>query len=149
MTRREFHRSLVCFTVASPILATGCDSGPKIVAVSGVVLIDGQPLTHGVVQVVPAGYRPAMAQIGQDGHFTLGTHEDKDGVVVGTHKVAVIAHKTLGPGSQMWMAPKHYMDADTSGLTITVDKEAHDVEIKLTWKDDPYGKPWVEYAERE
>ena len=38
----------------------GCgDGGPKIVPVSGIVLIDGQPLTYGHVQVIPEGWRPA------------------------------------------------------------------------------------------
>ncbi|CAN5251857.1 hypothetical protein BH11PLA2_BH11PLA2_30310 [soil metagenome] len=134
-----------CLIVAS---GAGCDSGTKLVTVSGIVLIDGQPLTHGVVQVAPNGHRAAFAPIGKDGRFTLSTGPNStgDGVIPGTHRVAVIAHETLGPGSQKWHAPKKYLSVETSGLTITVDKSTNDLVINLTWDG---GKPFIETGSKE
>ena len=122
-------------------LAAGCGNRNKIVQVSGQVLIDGEPLTHGFVQVAPQGYRPATARIGSDGRFTLTTHNHDDGVVLGTHPVAVVATETLGPGGQRWHAPREYAAIETSGLTVTINGPTNDLKIELTWNG---GKPFVE-----
>lgn len=148
MTRREFHRSLAGLAVAGPVLATGCSNGPDLTPVSGIVTIDGKPVTHGKVQIAPAGYRAAIGTIGPDGRFTMSTDKDGDGVVVGSHKAAVIAHETKGPGSQVWHAPKRYMSIETSGITVDVVK-GKDVEIKLTWEGSGNSGPFTERAEKE
>jgi hypothetical protein len=129
----------------------GCDSGPKLVKVSGRVLIDGQPLTHGFVRISPAGYRCAMAKLDSQGRFTMSTAPDQvgDGVVIGTHKAAVIATESVGPSSTKWHAPKRYNNEETSELEVTIDKETADLVINLTWEGDPHGKPWTETGERE
>lgn len=125
---------------------TGCESKPRIVKVSGVVLIDGKPLTLGFVQVAPLGYRAASGKINPDGSFSLTTHAENDGCVVGTHPVAVIGLETLGPTSQKWHAPKKYNSTETSGLTITVDKPTTDLKINLTWDG---GKPFLDKFDKE
>jgi hypothetical protein len=137
-------RSLALALLA--LAAAGCSPGTKIVPVSGIVLIDGQPLAHGQIQVAPAGYRPAVANIGPDGRFTLGTNADADGVAVGTHPVAVVAYQIVKPGVQKWHAPKKYRTTETSGLTMTVDKATSDIVVNLTWDG---GKPFTENVERE
>jgi len=128
------------------VFVTGCSSEPKMVPVSGVVLIDGKPLTHGKIQVAPANARPAFATIGPDGRFTLGTYSADDGIPIGSHPVAIIAHEALGPGSQKWHAPKKYISTETSELTISVDKATNDLVVNLTWNG---GKPFVEKHEKE
>jgi hypothetical protein len=130
------------------MLAAGCTDKPKMAQISGRVLIDGKPLTTGTVLVEPAGHRAAMAKIDADGRFTLSTAPGmtNDGVVLGTHRAAVIAHETLGPGSQKWHAPKKYMSTGTSELTITVDGDQSDVVINLTWDG---GEPFVETFGKE
>lgn len=122
-------------------LAVGCDTGPKIVPVSGRVLIDGKPLTTGVVRVMPADFRAASGRIGPDGRFTLTTRAANDGCVVGTHAVTVIANETLGAAAQKWHAPRKYVEAATSGLTVTVDGPTDALTINLSWDG---GKPFLE-----
>jgi hypothetical protein len=139
-------RAAAAALLVSLVALAGCDNKTKLVPVSGRVLIDGQPLTHGVVQVVPAGYRAASGTIGPDGRFTLTTSAEGDGCVVGTHPAAVIAHEALGPGAQRWHAPKKYIDAATSGLTVTVDGPTNDLTINLTWDG---GAPFVERFGKE
>jgi hypothetical protein len=131
------------------VCSAGCSTGTKLVPVSGKVMIDGEVLKHGVVQVAPAGSRPSFADIGPDGTFTFTTYKNNDGIAPGTHPVAVIAHETLGPGSQRWHAPKKYMSTSTSGLTVTIDKPRQDLVIELTWKDSGHDGPFVEHQEKE
>ena len=124
----------------------GCDSGPKIVKVSGIVLVDGKPLPTGFVQVAPSGYRAASGKVAPDGTFSLTTTIENDGCVMGTHPAAVIALESLGPTSQKWHAPKSYNSTETSGLTVTIDKPTNNLKIELTWKG---GRPFVEKFSKE
>lgn len=126
----------------SLVLVCGCsDNLPHRVPVSGVVLIDGEPLTRGSIQVIPNGERPAGGAIGPDGKFTLSSYERNDGVVTGTHSVSVQATKHLSPRETLWMTPKKYGNPSTSGLSITVNEPTADIKIELTWDGK---KPFVE-----
>lgn len=124
----------------------GCDSGPKVVPVSGVVRIDGQPLPAGFVQVAPTNHRAATGKIDADGRFTLTTTIPNDGCAVGTHAVAVIGTESMGPSRQKWHAPMKYTSADTSGLTITIDGPTENLVIDLTWDG---GKSFVQEFGKE
>lgn len=126
------------FTAA--LLVAGCgDGGPKIVPVSGSVTIDGQPLTYGHVQVLPAGWRPASARLDGNGRFTLTTTTPNDGCAVGTHPVVVLAGESLTPETMKWHAPQKYADVSTSNLTVTIAGPTDDVKIEL--KSDGSMKP--------
>jgi hypothetical protein len=127
--------------LAVTFAVVGCDNGPKIVPVSGVVLIDGKPLTKGTVQVMPSGHRAASGTIGPDGRFTLTTTKDGDGCVIGTHPVRVVGNENVGPSDIRWLAPKKYSSPDESGLKITIDGPTSDLKIELTWEG---GKPFIE-----
>jgi hypothetical protein len=127
--------------LAAAFLAlTGCrDSGPKIVPVSGSVTIDGQPLTYGHIQVIPAGWRPASGRLDGAGRFTLTTTTPNDGCAVGTHPVAILAGESLTPETMKWHAPQKYADVQTSGLTVTITGPTDDLKIEL--KSDGSIKP--------
>ncbi len=126
---------------------SGCgDSGPAIVPVSGVVMIDGQPLTSGFVMVAPQGQRAASGTIGPDGRFTLTTKKPNDGCYVGTHTVMVTATETINDLSRKWLAPEKYADAAKSGLTLTITEATENAKLELTWAG---GKPYVEKFEKE
>ena len=121
---------------------TGCGDGrPRRVPVSGQVLIDGEPLTHGQIRLTPADARPATAEIGPDGRFTLTTFDEGDGVVPGVHPVAVAANEYLSETRQRWHAPKKYAHPTTSGLTATIDGPNDSLVITLSWEG---GKTFVE-----
>jgi len=123
-------------------LFAGCgDDRPERIPLKGQVLIDGEPLTHGFIQVIPDDGRPAQSQLDSEGRFELSTFDEHDGVLPGTHKVAVIALETVSPTKQKWHAPQKYTSTSTSGLTITVGENPEPVTIELTWDG---GKPFVE-----
>lgn len=128
--------------VVTVLLLAGCGDGrAKRVPVSGRVLIDGQPLERGFIQVIPSNDRPASGELGPDGRFQLTTYDPDDGCVLGTHQVSIIANESQGPYAMKWFAPKEYADATTSGLTLEVKEGGDEVEINLSWNG---GAPFVE-----
>jgi len=126
-------------------LIAGCGDGrPSRAPVSGQVLIDGEPLTLGTITLNPQGARSSRGKIGEDGRFSLSCYESDDGVVLGTHRVAVMANEPIGDSGMKWFAPKKYSNFQTSGLELTIDGEQQDLKIELTWDGDKHGKPYVE-----
>jgi hypothetical protein len=120
----------------------GCgDSLPERVPVSGIVTIDGQPLTLGQVTMAPANERASIGAIGPDGRFTLTCYKLADGVVPGTHPISVTAAEQIDEFTVRWLAPKKYQDLKSSGLSATVDKPTADLKIELTWDG---AKPFIE-----
>ncbi|MAT73338.1 MAG: hypothetical protein CMJ58_27960 [Planctomycetaceae bacterium] len=123
----------ICLLVAI-VAASGCSDGlPHRVPVSGVVKIDGKPLDRGSIMIVPADDRPAGGSIGPDGRFTLTSYELNDGVVTGTHQVAVQSNIHIDERTTKWLTPKKYGDPKTSGLTVTIEEPTDDLVIELTW----------------
>lgn len=126
--------SIVAFCGTALVSASGCGDGrPKRVPVSGQVLIDGKPLDHGFIRVVPLGARPASGRIGPDGRFHLTTFEPGDGAVLGTHSVSVTAGEALSDTATRWHAPKKYSNTQTSGLTVTINGPTDSLIVELTW----------------
>lgn len=127
--------------LAAAVLAlAGCGGGgPKIVPVSGVVTLDGQPLAYGHVQVLPAGWRPASGKLDGNGRFTLTTTTPNDGCPIGTHPAVVLAGESVTPDTMKWHAPSKYADVATSQLTVTITGPTDDLKIEL--KSDGSMKP--------
>ncbi len=139
---KTFFQRCALLTVVAAVAISGCGpSLPKRVPVSGRVLIDGKPLVYGVIQVIPADGRPAMAQLGPDGRFTLTTFDDGDGCLLGKHRVVVVAREEKSPTTFLWHVPKKYFDPSTSGLEVEITGPTNDLEFKLTWDG---GKPFIE-----
>lgn len=137
--------SIPGLTLILALCAAGCSDGrPACVPVSGVVLVDGKPVTEGVVRIRPDGAASAAGRIGPDGRFTLTTFEEDDGCVLGTHPVEVFAFESRS-GGYYWHAPKKYSEPD-SGLKVTISGPTNDLKVELTWGG---GKPFLEKAEAQ
>lgn len=120
----------------------GCgESKPDRVAVSGQVLIDGKPLTQGLIQFVPEGARPSGGKLDSSGRFSATCYDGGDGVVPGTHRVMVSAKEILSESKVRWHAPPKYADFRTSGLEFEINEPTDDLKIELTWDG---GKPFVQ-----
>ena len=122
----------------------GC-SGRSVerVPISGRVLLDGKPLAQGIITVSPKGVRQAGGDI-VNGEFSLMTYEAGDGTALGTHSVAIFSTEYLGLSKRRWLIPKHYSNATTSGLSMTVDGPSDSVIFELTWGKR---KPFIEYID--
>ena len=139
-------RSYSCMALLLSACLIGCGDGrPERVAVTGQVMIDGEPLRHSFVQVIPDNARPAVSPIDSEGRFTLSTFGNQDGCIPGTHKVAVNGIETISPTRQKWHAPKRYMDTETSVLTLTIDENTKEVKIELSWDgEEPVEETFAE-----
>jgi hypothetical protein len=103
-------------------LVAGCIRPPLLVPVKGVVLLDGKPLSSGVVQFQPAAGQMASGVIAGDGTFTLSRHVPNDGVPPGTYRVAVTAFDPLAEVQSVenLIVPVKYTRFGSSGLEFTV-----------------------------
>ncbi|UUO09095.1 hypothetical protein M4951_12455 [Blastopirellula sp. J2-11] len=107
----------------------GCESAENpLTAVHGKVTLDGQPITNGQITFHPIGgdsNRPAIGRINQNGEYVMSTYAAGDGVLSGEYLV-LIDTSTDGPTiedpkrREKWLAPKHYADANTSKLRISI-----------------------------
>jgi hypothetical protein len=142
-------RSGIILSFLTLLVLSGCDSRPKRVAVSGKVLIDGEPLTYGTVIFLPKNGRQSTGPLDKSGAFTLTCYDANDGALIGTHDVEVLAGQAMGSNATKWYAPKKYADRKISGLTQEVKGAADPVVINLTWKGSPPEKPYIERAESD
>lgn len=124
------------------VALVGCGSkGPfKSVPVSGVVTYeDGTPIPVGGMKVFFHSQtppkegmhpRPAMVGVGADGKFdNVTTYKYADGLVVGPHKVTLVAQEADGKMSKS--IPKDCADVRTTPLTVDVTNSGQVLEIKV------------------
>lgn len=88
--------SVTMLSVGS-LMGAGCSGSddPTTAAVSGKVTRGGQPVSGGTVMFSPRASadkkgppgKPAAAEVGADGTFTLTTFTKNDGAVIGKHQV--------------------------------------------------------------
>ena len=137
MTRRldeiEIHLKALGWMLLLVALVGCSDGRPKRVAVSGQVVIDGEPVKAGSIRFVPEGARPSAGDLDSEGRFSLSCFEIGDGAIIGTHKVQVAARAIEGE-SLRWFAPQKYSDVSTSGLTVEITEPTDSLLIELTWK---------------
>ena len=112
------------------LAATGCDRGPQVAPVTGVVKYRGKPLEFGTVTFQAQQGQPARGNIQPDGSFTLSTFREGDGAMVGLHQVRVTCYESQRPSAGTAAAgeqslgklliPQKYTFFDRSGLTADV-----------------------------
>lgn len=131
---RSFRRVLPCVLAAvwtpALLLCIGCGGGDDLAPVDGMVRLNGEPLTRGIVTFTPEAGRSASGTINSDGTFRLGTYDERDGALVGTHGVSITATEAssgrpnfdsdrVTPPKDLSVPPR-YASAETSGLTFEV-----------------------------
>jgi len=115
------------------VLAAHLSDGPPVrIPVSGQVLIDGKPLTHGEVRFIPDGARASVGTLDEEGRFTLTCYDGSDGAVPGTHQVEVAAAESQSESEVQWQAPEKYASFETSDLTVEITSPTDDLVIGLS-----------------
>jgi len=145
MMNRYFLLTLILF----PHLVGCGNSGPERVAVSGQVLIDGKPLAHGFVRLLPDGARPSLGKLDASGLFTLEAKNDSPGVPLGEHPVEIHAIEVLNAGSQRRHVPPLYENPTVSKLKVKIDGPTDALLINLTWEGSGKKGPYVESFGKE
>lgn len=123
------------------LISVGCNNGPTVPA-SGMVTLDGNPLPRVIVNFTPInGERAGNANTDDQGRFAnVSTFKANDGVVPGDHQITIIpvdpppmpggdsspGSDPRGGGAAKYVPPfpEKYGNAETSGLTATVERGA-------------------------
>jgi len=142
--KRRRSGTVLCGWTASGlvVLATvglalpGCGTkGPALIPVSGVVTVDGKPLSSVAVWFDQGkGMNPGTGTSDEAGRFEIATHKLGKGVTPGQHRVLVHAGVSESPSKTTWMAPKEYSTFDTSGLSVEVSPKQHTFTFDLSSK---------------
>lgn len=80
----------------------GKPTGPETGAVSGVVLLDGQPLSGATIRFIPqvegsmTSGRTSLAVTDAEGRYELEYSASKSGAMIGSHLVKISTQRTAG-----------------------------------------------------
>lgn len=130
--------SVVCLFLVA--LLSGCSGGGEFPTspVKGKVTYKGKALPTGTVMFVPDSGPPAYGNIDKEGNYTLGTYGEKDGAVMGKHKVSITALEEMGDvlpearsGTPPSLIPDKYSNIDNSGLTFEVKSGDNEANFEL------------------
>ncbi len=123
------------------IFAGGCDNGPRVVPVKGVVMRGGQPFKASlIVTFYPeSGGRPSTGVTDAEGRFELKFDKDTKGAAVGTHKV-VVAFRPRNPTEEGGNAAFHpdqdailekFGKKESTALSVEISHAESDLQLKL------------------
>lgn len=122
------------------LVVSGCDNGPRVVPVKGVVMRGGQPYKAPLLVVFypDSDGRPSRGQTDSEGHFELKFDQTTKGAAIGTHKV-VIAYRPGNPLEED--DPAFHADRDdilekfgrkdSTMLSVEITHAENDLQIKL------------------
>lgn len=121
--------------VLSAMLLVGCSREPERGPVTGVVTLDGQPLSRVMVVFVPADNTPGQRSVAltdSNGRYTVFTDKDQDGASVGTHHVSLFDPQAVSDDPMPSRVPAAYTDVIRTPLQpVTVGREAQTYDIHL------------------
>src|SRR5262245_26494102 len=121
------------------LAAAGCDSGPKIVPVSGVATHNGEPAPSLLLNFHPETGRPSWGITDAKGRFTLEYDARNKGALVSKHTVSA-TYRPSTPDEEMGMVKPHpaiksitqkYSDSVNSPLKIDISGPADNLEVKF------------------
>lgn len=121
------------------LLGCGSEFGATV---DGVVTLDGNPISPGLITFAPEepGIAPAVSDLDPKGRFELTTNK-KPGVKPGKYRVAIQAfrppdvpegQRTMKPSERL--VPDKYFDINTSGLEFTVEPGNNTIPVELSSK---------------
>jgi hypothetical protein len=83
----------LCLAVSAGCGGSAADDLPELGLVTGVVTLDGQPLSEAMITFEPTtGGSFSSGTTDETGTYELLFNADHNGAVIGTHKVTIIKH---------------------------------------------------------
>ena len=125
-------------------LCVGCEKGPAIAPVAGVVTRDGEPLVDAVVEFQPDHGAPSYATTASDGAYELEYRSGRMGALLGHHTVRVTTRgEVTDPETDTTRrvresVPAEYNTQTTLEFDVKRGRNAFDIPIVGTRKPGPY-----------
>jgi len=117
----------------------GCGDGgpppPKLVKISGKVLMDGKPLADARIEFQPENGAPSFGETAKDGTYWLRFHRDHKGAMLGKHRVRITTGRVYADETDSDIVvpervPSQYNHKTTLEREVT--KPASDMDFELT-----------------
>lgn len=147
-TRNQSGLALAAFA-AMLVVASGC-GGTYDASVSGVVTLDGTPLTRGQVAYYPVSAGPpGIGRIDESGRYAINTGRE-EGLPSGQYQVTVIANeppeKSEGerggpPPAGKLITPVWYKTRQHSNLSVSVEPGDNEFDLELSSEPPPDWSP--------
>ena len=121
-------------TALAICLIAGCSqsTAPQLIAVSGVVSLDGKPLPNATVMFQPESGRPSLATTDHSGRYQLLYTRSVPGAIPGKHIVNIRTRAEDESGREVtkeFLPPRYH---DQTELTADVSKENKVINFDLT-----------------
>lgn len=119
--------------VAMMAVTVGCDTGPAMGTVKGVVTLDGQPAPNLEVSFDPKESGQGTTAIGYtkaDGSYELGYVGNKKGAPVGEYKVSIVPAELDEEDAQPVSIPARYNTDTELSETVKPGENKIDFELK-------------------
>ena len=139
------HKTLLSWSVPLFLVAlAGCNEGPQVVTVSGILTYKGKPVTNAFVDFFPEDGRPSFGETDGEGRFKLIYTRKLDGALVGKHKVSVrLRPETRAEQEAIMQGKRPRMSkemqesfdkysAEKSKIVVEIDDKTRD--LKLDWQ---------------
>jgi hypothetical protein len=134
MTSRAASAYLLVLTIAFSLI--GCESGPELGAVTGLVTLDGQPVPDAFVTFTPKGPgRPSQTKTDAQGRFTLKFSGTREGALIGQHSVTVSTADITDDGRNIEeIIPAAYNRKGSVDVTVERGDNVINLELESTKK---------------
>lgn len=132
--------NLICLFTLCLCLTAGCGGGagsdqPDLGTVTGVVTMDGDPLSGVTVTFTPTEGRPSNGVTDEAGKYELGYLRDIKGAVIGTHSVSITTpQEAPTPPGQKYKDPIPAKYNAQTTLTEEVKAGDNTIDFKLESK---------------
>lgn len=132
-----FSKRMVLLGIALLVTAVvGCDDGPVVAPVTGVVKQDGEPLPNAMVEFQPDKGTPSYGITDDEGRYELNYQVDRKGALVGHHYVGVrTAGEVTDPKTDTTvnvpeLVPAEYNDETILEFEVTQGENEFNIEIE-------------------
>ena len=140
MARLVRSAAFVSILVAVCLLAAGCGQrGPELAKVTGLVTLDGKPLSGARITFQPADGSPSSAVADVAGRYELMYTADKPGAMIGKHTVTITTrgHQIDDQGNEVEIServPARYnLQSELSAVVVAGPNE---IDFRLTSDDE-------------
>lgn len=118
----------LCLAVSAGCGGSAADDLPELGLVTGVVTLDGQPLSEAMITFEPTtGGSFSSGTTDETGTYELLFNADHNGAVIGTHKVTIIKHDgEAGPN----IVPMKYNERTTLTAEISASENQKDFALE-------------------